>query len=131
MRRKPTRIARQLLPAVGLLLVALLGLLWATQGGAFAAYPREATGGGPAAPLACQSGTNKTGNPPVFDTGQITFCPNESTVYICDYFTTQNGGCPGDTRLADTDIQITCVAGCTNNQIFNTSTCVLLTGVTP
>ena len=72
-----------------------------------------------AAPLACQSGTNKTADPSTgYSTGQITFCPNVSTVKVCDYFTSQDGGCPGDTVLASTTIQFTCVSGCTGTYTF-------------
>jgi hypothetical protein len=91
-----------------------------------------------AAPLACQSGTNKSGDADTgFSTGQITFCPNVSTVKVCDYFTTQNGGCPGETALASTTIQFTCVSGCTGTYTFTSGPdgtpggCPTLAGVTP
>src|SRR5437870_2903650 len=52
-----------------------------------------------AAPFACSGGANKTGDPPNFNTGQITFCPNVSTVTVCDYFSSVSGGCPGTDHL--------------------------------
>ena len=87
--------------------------------------------------MACSSGTNKTGDPGTgYSTGQITFCPNTSTVRVCDYFTSQNGGCPGDTTLASTTMQFTCVSGCTGTYTFTTGPfgtgqCPVLAGVTP
>src|SRR5205809_305572 len=74
-------------------------------------------------PTPCSNPVNKTGNAPGYDTGQITFCPTVNTIRVCDFFSSQDGGCPGSVRLGNTNIQFRCIAGCTGVYTFNTSTC--------
>src|SRR6476620_11686321 len=57
----------------------------------------------------CSNGINKTVDPPGNYTGTITWCPpaNVTNVQVCDFFTTNAGGCPSIGRLDDTTIQFT------------------------
>src|SRR5438105_14307809 len=92
-----------------IIIAVVLGWILSTSG----TSAMQSIGGveGPAVPLACTSGVSKTGDPSTgYSTGQITFCPSVATVKVCDYFTSQDGGCPGSTRLANTTIQFTCVS---------------------